>query len=136
MERTRERSFCCGAGGSRMWMDENIGRRINIDRTDEALSLKPDMITAACPFCITMLGDGVNTRALEGKVDGVEVTDIAEVLLRAVKPQPVLVGSGGPPGAPDAAPAAPDAVPPASTGATALTEPTSPAEPTLPKDES
>ncbi len=94
MARSKERSFCCGAGGSRMWMDENIGRRINIERTDEALGLKPDLITAACPFCITMLGDGVNTRALEGKVSGVEVTDIAEVLLRAVKPEPATVGGG------------------------------------------
>ncbi|MBK8437217.1 MAG: (Fe-S)-binding protein [Austwickia sp.] len=104
MERTKERSFCCGAGGSRMWMDENIGRRINIERTDEALALKPDMITAACPFCITMLGDGVNTRALEGTVSGVEVTDIAEVLLRAVKPQPAAVGGGSAPAARDQAP--------------------------------
>ncbi len=123
MERSRERSFCCGAGGARMWMDENIGRRVNIERTDEALALKPDVIAAACPFCITMLGDGVNTRALQGTASAVEVTDIAEVLLRAVKPEPVAVGSPAP-----------------ATGATSLSDATPPdqlpsAGPTSTKDE-
>lgn len=91
MPRNRTRSFCCGAGGARMWMDENIGRRVNIERTDEALALKPDFVTAACPFCLTMLGDGVAQRggesaAAEGNgATPVEVVDIAEVLLRSVQ---------------------------------------------------
>ncbi|HYO19976.1 MAG TPA: (Fe-S)-binding protein [Dermatophilaceae bacterium] len=133
MPRTKERSFCCGAGGSRMWMDENLGRRINIERTDEALALKPDMITAACPFCITMLGDGVNTRALEGKVDAVEVTDIAEVLLRAVRPVTVGVGA---PGAAGAADPSPSATAVGMVGMVGMVDPSSdslpPADPTPP----
>ncbi|HYO85900.1 MAG TPA: (Fe-S)-binding protein [Dermatophilaceae bacterium] len=87
MPRTKERSFCCGAGGARMWMDENIGTRVNLNRADEALTLKPDMVTAGCPFCITMLSDGVSQRQLEGTArEGIEVTDVAEVLLRSVRP--------------------------------------------------
>ena len=83
--RNRERSFCCGAGGARMWMDETIGTRINLNRTDEALGLAPDIVTAACPFCITMLGDGVSQRQLEGGAgQGVEVLDVAEVLLSSI----------------------------------------------------
>jgi Fe-S oxidoreductase len=84
LPRSRERSFCCGAGGARMWMDENDGTRINVARTDEALALKPDLITAACPYCIAMLTDGVGTRRQQGAVgDEVQVTDVAQVLLRS-----------------------------------------------------
>jgi len=86
MPRTKERSFCCGAGGARMWMDETIGQRINENRTDEALALRPDLVTAACPFCIVMLTDGVNLRQQQGKApESVEVTDVSEVLLRSVR---------------------------------------------------
>ncbi|NLT54343.1 MAG: (Fe-S)-binding protein [Actinomycetales bacterium] len=84
LPRNRERSFCCGAGGARMWMDETTGTRINVDRTDEALALSPDLITAACPFCIVMLTDGVGTRRQQGAAaEHVEVTDVAQVLLRS-----------------------------------------------------
>jgi Fe-S oxidoreductase len=87
MPRTRERSFCCGAGGARMWMDEDLGTRINLNRTDEALALQPDLVTAACPFCVTMLGDGIAQRRMEGAVgDTVEAVDVAEVLLRSIRP--------------------------------------------------
>ena len=90
MERTKEKSFCCGAGGARMWMDENLGTRINLNRTDEALGTKPDVVTAACPFCITMLSDGVSQRQLEGTAaETVQVADVAEILLRSVKPEDV-----------------------------------------------
>ena len=86
MPRTKERSFCCGAGGARMWMDETLGQRINENRTDEALGLHPDLVTAACPFCIVMLTDGVTLRQQQGQApDGVEVTDVSEVLLRSVR---------------------------------------------------
>ena len=86
MPRNRERSFCCGAGGARMWMDETIGQRINENRTDEALALKPDLVTAACPFCIVMLTDGVGLRQQQGAApESVEVTDVSEVLLRSVR---------------------------------------------------
>jgi Fe-S oxidoreductase len=86
MPRNQERSFCCGAGGARMWMDETIGQRINENRADEALSLQPDIVAAACPFCIVMLSDGVSRRRQEDVThDHVEVTDVAEVLLRSVR---------------------------------------------------
>ncbi len=73
-ERSRERSFCCGAGGGRMWMEERIGKRINIERTKELLSKQPDSIAVGCPFCFTMIADGVNA---QGKGDSVKVMDIA-----------------------------------------------------------
>jgi Fe-S oxidoreductase len=92
MPRSSERSFCCGAGGARMWMEEKIGKRINIERTEEAVSLCPDTIVAACPFCHTMLSDGLATKKgidLEkgGVPDHVEVTDIAQVIHQAVIPE-------------------------------------------------
>ncbi|MBR7835413.1 (Fe-S)-binding protein [Actinospica durhamensis] len=86
MPRNRERSFCCGAGGARMWMEETIGTRINETRTDEALETNPDLVTAACPYCIVMLTDGVATRKQQGKAgQDVRVTDVSEVLLRSVR---------------------------------------------------
>ena len=89
MPRSRERSFCCGAGGARMWMDETIGTRVNENRTDEALAQHPDVIAAACPYCVTMLTDGVSLRAQDGgAAQHVEVADVAELLLRTVTPTP------------------------------------------------
>jgi len=85
MARSKERSFCCGAGGARMWMDETIGQRVNENRTDEALALQPDLVTAACPFCIVMLTDGVSLRQQQGQAaEAVEVIDVSEVLRRSV----------------------------------------------------
>ena len=84
MPRNKEQSFCCGAGGARMWMDETIGQRINENRTDEALSLTPDIVTAACPFCIVMLTDGVKLRQQQGQApENVQVIDISELLQRS-----------------------------------------------------
>ena len=77
MKRSRERGFCCGAGGGRMWVEEPVDQRVNLDRTREALGLKPDVVATACPFCFTMLDDGV--KHLEAE-DDVVVKDIAEVL--------------------------------------------------------
>jgi Fe-S oxidoreductase len=86
LPRSRERSFCCGAGGARMWMDETIGTRINENRTDEALAQEPDLVTAACPYCVVMLADGVALRQQQGGARAdIEVTDVAEVLLRSVQ---------------------------------------------------
>ncbi|MFG1778774.1 (Fe-S)-binding protein [Micromonospora sp. NPDC049051] len=84
MPRNSERSFCCGAGGARMWMEEKIGKRINVDRVEEAMSTGAKTVAVGCPFCSTMLNDGVN-----GKEAGeqVEVVDVASVLLRSVKPE-------------------------------------------------
>jgi Fe-S oxidoreductase len=83
MPRNNERSFCCGAGGARMWMEERIGKRINVERVEEALSTGAKTIAVGCPFCFTMLGDGVTGK---GADDRVEVVDVASVLLRSVRP--------------------------------------------------
>jgi Fe-S oxidoreductase/nitrate reductase gamma subunit len=80
MERSHSRSFCCGAGGGRMWMEEREGKRVNLERTDQALAVKPDVIGTGCPFCLTMLTDGVKERAAEQ----VKVKDIAELVLEAM----------------------------------------------------
>ncbi|WP_433378806.1 (Fe-S)-binding protein [Actinoplanes sp. CA-142083] len=79
MPRHRERSFCCGAGGARMWMEEKIGKRINIERTEEALATGAKTIAVGCPFCSTMIGDGVTSK---GEQENVEVVDVATVLLQ------------------------------------------------------
>ncbi|ORW17614.1 FeS-binding protein [Mycobacterium nebraskense] len=81
MPRHAERSFCCGAGGARMWMEEHIGKRINHERVDEALATGAATIATACPFCRVMVTDGVNDRAEEAGRTGVEVLDVAQVLL-------------------------------------------------------
>jgi Fe-S oxidoreductase len=81
MRRSRDRSFCCGAGGGRMWMEEREGKRINLERTEEALATQPDVVGTGCPFCLTMLSDGVKEKDSSGSV---QVKDIAELLLEAV----------------------------------------------------
>ncbi len=86
MPRFAERSFCCGAGGARMWMEERIGKRINTDRVEEALATGAKTVAAACPFCLTMLSDGVTAKKAEGAADdAVEVVDVATVLLRSIE---------------------------------------------------
>jgi Fe-S oxidoreductase len=80
MRRCRERGFCCGAGGARMWMEERIGKRVNLERTDEALATGADVIGTACPYCTVMLDDAVKQRQAEGQAEGVRVLDIAQVL--------------------------------------------------------
>jgi Fe-S oxidoreductase len=92
--RTREGSFCCGAGGGRMWLEESLGTRINENRADELLAAKPDVVAAACPYCVDMLADGVALRQQQGRAAGhVEVTDVAEILLRAVETHPSITRS-------------------------------------------
>ncbi|MTJ73745.1 (Fe-S)-binding protein [Nocardia seriolae] len=85
-----ERSMCCGAGGARMWMEEQLGKRINIDRVDEALDTlkggnEPSIIATGCPFCRVMLTDGVTARKDGGDVgQGVEVVDVAQLMLQSI----------------------------------------------------
>jgi len=83
--RHRERSFCCGAGGARMWMEERIGKRVNETRTDELLGTGAATVATGCPFCRVMISDGVTKLQAAGGAAGVEVNDIAQLLLRAVQ---------------------------------------------------
>ena len=86
MPRNSERSFCCGAGGARMWMEETIGTRINETRTAEAVATGADQIAVGCPFCRVMLSDGLTSQQADGKArEEVEVLDVAQMLLAAVK---------------------------------------------------
>ncbi len=80
MPRNKERSFCCGAGGGRMWMEEKIGTRINLNRVDEAIGTGAQELAVACPFCRVMTTDGMSSRE-----SSMEVLDVAQVLLRSVK---------------------------------------------------
>ena len=86
MDRNKEKSFCCGAGGGRMWMEETIGTRINQNRGDEALATGATKIAVACPFCSVMLNDAVTVRGQEAGGDAAaEVVDVATLLLDRVK---------------------------------------------------
>jgi hypothetical protein len=85
MPRHADRSFCCGAGGARMWMEEKIGRRINLERVDEALGTGAEKIATGCPFCRVMLSDGLTQRQSEERGTGVEILDVSQLLLAAVK---------------------------------------------------
>jgi len=91
MERHHERSMCCGAGGGRMWMEEHIGTRVNVDRTRQALATGASCVATNCPFCMTMLSDGV---AAEDTTGTVQVRDVAEMLLESVQGAPVAAGTG------------------------------------------
>lgn len=82
MQRNKDRGFCCGAGGGRMFLEETEGTKINIDRTKEALETGADTVASACPFCMTMLSDGVKDFE---KSEEVAVKDIAEILLENTK---------------------------------------------------
>jgi Fe-S oxidoreductase len=82
MGRCREKGFCCGAGGARMWMEETIGKRVNMDRTEEALGTGADIISTACPFCMIMLDDAVKA---SGRGDDVSVMDISQVVERSLR---------------------------------------------------
>ncbi len=84
MGRNRNRSFCCGAGGARMWMEEDQGERINDLRTDEAIALGATGIVVACPFCLTMMTDGIKDR---GKEETMAACDIAELIWQAMDRQ-------------------------------------------------
>jgi Fe-S oxidoreductase len=94
MHRCKNRGFCCGAGGARMWMEERIGTRINANRIEEALALNPDTISTACPYCLVMLGDAIAEKKASGQAkDTLEVVDVAQVLARSVTPAEKVPGS-------------------------------------------
>ena len=81
MHRHKEKAFCCGAGGARMWLEENIGKRINLERTDQALLTGADVVSTACPFCMVMIDDALKARQAEGVADeSKKVLDVAQIL--------------------------------------------------------
>ena len=82
-DQRREKAMCCGAGGARMWMEESIGRRINVTRVEQALPHRPRVIATACPYCATMISDGVKALQREGEI---QTQDIAELVAAALLP--------------------------------------------------
>ena len=77
----REKAMCCGAGGGRMWLEETLGKRINVLRTEQALAEKPRVIATACPYCAVMIGDGLKTL---GRDEEVSNKDIAELVAESL----------------------------------------------------
>jgi Fe-S oxidoreductase len=85
MERHGPTSFCCGAGGARMWMEEKLGTKVNVNRADEAIATGAAKVAVACPFCSVMLNDAVTARQQEGQAEGFGVVDLATLMLDSVK---------------------------------------------------
>lgn len=81
MPRHADRGLCCGAGGARMWMEEHIGKRVNAERTEEAIDTGASAIATGCPFCRVMMTDGVDDVAAARDIEKVEVLDVAQLLL-------------------------------------------------------
>ena len=77
MPRNGTRSFCCGAGGGRMWMEEQTGKKVNIERSEEAIATGADVVATGCPFCFVMMDDGIKEL---GADEDVKVMDIATLL--------------------------------------------------------
>ncbi len=92
MERSGRQSFCCGAGGGRMWMEETRGSRINAERARQALATGAEAVAVGCPFCMTMLGDGLAAEAVNGA--GVTTLDLAEILAPVAAPGPAASRPG------------------------------------------
>jgi Fe-S oxidoreductase len=92
MERNKEDSLCCGAGGGMMWMEETQGKRVNIERTEQALSLNPSTIGSNCPYCLTMMSDGTKAKEVEEQVKTLDIVEILEKSLEEpVKNEEVAV---------------------------------------------
>jgi Fe-S oxidoreductase len=87
MPRNGTKGMCCGAGGARMWMEETIGKKVNVERAQEAIATGAERIAVACPFCYVMMDDGVKG---EGRDEDVKVQDIAEVLLESLENESTL----------------------------------------------
>ena len=82
MNRSREKSFCCGAGGGRMWMHEHLGERINNLRTKEVIEVGVDFVATSCPYCLTMVEDGIKGQEMD---DRVKALDLAEILYQSIR---------------------------------------------------
>lgn len=97
MDRRGRQTFCCGAGGGRMWMEETRGTRINAERTRQVLATGATTLATACPFCMVMLRDGLTDAGHgQGSADGVTSADVAELLAGAIAPREVPEGRGLP----------------------------------------
>jgi Fe-S oxidoreductase len=83
MQRHRKFGMCCGAGGGRMWLEEDPDKRVNLLRTDQALETDPEVVAVSCPFCMTMLGDGIKAKGLEEKVQTLDVMEIVDKATRS-----------------------------------------------------
>ncbi len=134
MPRHGNLSFCCGAGGARMWMEEHIGKRINHTRVDEALATGASTVATACPFCRVMVGDGVNDRAGAAGREDVDVRDVANVLLDSIDRSTIELPKKGA-AAERTAQAAPKAAPKVEA-TTATAEPSAEPEPAAPSKDS
>ena len=88
LHRHKHQTFCCGAGGGRMWMEERMGKKMNVERTDEALASASDTLAVGCPYCNIMLSDGVTERHSDGDM---AVRDVAQILLESIE-----LGPGSP----------------------------------------
>jgi Fe-S oxidoreductase len=80
LSNNREHSFCCGTGGGLMWTEENFGRRVNHLRADEVIASGAGLAAASCPFCLTMLRDGLKDKQRED----IQVKDIAQIVAEAM----------------------------------------------------
>ena len=140
MDRAREKSFCCGAGGARMWMEEKLGTRINMNRTEEALATGAERIAIGCPFCRVMMSDGLTAKQSQGIGENVEVVDVAQMLLAAVRrggqePEGGTAVSSTAEAAPPAVAPAPAPVPPTAPVPAAVASVAAPATEADPWDE-
>ncbi|MGH7838861.1 MAG: heterodisulfide reductase-related iron-sulfur binding cluster, partial [Candidatus Binataceae bacterium] len=83
MQRHRRFGMCCGAGGGRMWIEEDPDKRVNLLRTEQALETDPEVIAVSCPYCMTMLGDGIKAKELQEKVQALDVMEIVDAVTRS-----------------------------------------------------
>ncbi len=88
MERHGAEGMCCGAGGGRMWMEEHTGTRVNVERSQQAIATGAKTVATNCPFCMTMMSDGVAALMTEDNSDQLKVLDVAEMLLKSVEGEP------------------------------------------------
>jgi Fe-S oxidoreductase len=103
MKLSKRSSMCCGAGGGRMWMEEDIGDRINVTRTEQAMETGAKTVAVGCPFCMTMITDGTKAKDVE---DEVSVKDIAELIAERMVDEPAEVEKAEPASEASAAPSA------------------------------
>ena len=82
MDRNKSDGFCCGAGGGKFWFEEHTGKKVNIERTQEAVACGTDVVATGCPFCFVMIDDGVRDLGVE---ETVVVKDIAMLLEESIR---------------------------------------------------